>query len=185
MRTVRIVERGLVFLASATLLAACGKMSFGQTSGAMNSPPRLLISSSRPATNRAIALDKVVREIDDPNTGGHWVLARDLEHPQGPGRLFLLANLGDRAESSHLGGLSGVIPEFNPALLRPVIRTGDRVVVEENTPVAEARLEAVALGPAAKGSAFNVRLRIGGKVERAVALSPGRAAFYVDVKVSP
>lgn len=59
----------------------------------------------------------------------------------------------------------------------PVIRAGDLLVIEESTTVADARLEAVALGPATAGSPLNVRLKIGGKVVRAIALSPGRAAF--------
>jgi flagella basal body P-ring formation protein FlgA len=68
-------------------------------------------------------------------------------------------------------------------LTRPVIRAGDRLVVEENTAVIEARLEAVALGPAALGSSFDVRLKLGGKVARAVALAPGRAAFQAHAEV--
>ena len=51
------------------------------------------------------------------------------------------------------------------------------MVVEEHTAVVDARLEAVALGPAAIGSPFEVRLKIGGKVVRVVALAPGRAAL--------
>ena len=51
------------------------------------------------------------------------------------------------------------------------------VIVEEHTAVVEARLEAMALGPAAVGGAFRARLRMGGKVVRAVALGPGRAVL--------
>jgi flagella basal body P-ring formation protein FlgA len=70
-----------------------------------------------------------------------------------------------------------VVSSRNGAALVAVIRAGDRLIVEENTAVVEARLEAVALGAAAPGSTFNVRLRIGGRVLRAVALGPGRAAL--------
>ena len=72
-----------------------------------------------------------------------------------------------------------------PEPLLPVIRAGDRLIVEEHTAVVEARLEAVALGPAASGSPFQVRLTIGGKVVRAVALGPGRAAFAAETEARP
>jgi predicted secreted protein len=64
-----------------------------------------------------------------------------------------------------------------------VIHTGDLLVVEENTAVVEARLEAVALGPAWAGSSFDVRLKIGGKVVRAIALASGRAVFSPETEV--
>jgi flagella basal body P-ring formation protein FlgA len=69
--------------------------------------------------------------------------------------------------------------------LQPVIHAGDRVIVEENSPVVEARLEAVALGPAALGSALEVRLKIGGLVVRAIARGPGRAALQPEIGVRP
>jgi hypothetical protein len=62
---------------------------------------------------------------------------------------------------------------------------GDRLIVEEDTPVASARLEALALGPASPGVEFMVRLRIGGKVMRVVALGPGRAAFATESEARP
>jgi hypothetical protein len=49
------------------------------------------------------------------------------------------------------------------------------VVVEEHGAVVEAYLEATALEPALKGLPLNLRLTIGGKVIRAVAIAPGRA----------
>jgi len=119
----------------------------------------------------APAITQVVREIDDPHSGARWLLLRDPEHPAGPGRLVLL------------GGAADLAAEAAP--LRPVIRSGDRLIVEENTAVVEARLEAVALGPAAPGSAFRVRLTIGGRVARAVALGPGRAAFLPELEARP
>jgi predicted secreted protein len=66
-----------------------------------------------------------------------------------------------------------------------VIHTGDALILEENTALVEARLEAVALGPAVSGLAFNVRLKIGGNVVRAVALGPGRAAFAPESEARP
>jgi hypothetical protein len=115
---------------------------------------------------------EVVREIDDPHTGDRWLLEPNLTHPEGPGRLVRLVGTGPGA-----GDRAGVVSSRNGAALVAVIRAGDRLIVEENTAVVEARLEAVALGAAAPGSTFNVRLRIGGRVLRAVALGPGRAAL--------
>ena len=56
-----------------------------------------------------------------------------------------------------------------------MIRAGERLVVEENSAVAVARLEAVALASAVIGSNFEARLTIGGMVVRAQAIAPGRA----------
>jgi flagella basal body P-ring formation protein FlgA len=67
----------------------------------------------------------------------------------------------------------------------PVIRTGDSVVLEESSPLIEARLEARALGPAACGAEFKARLAIGGKIVRAVALGKGRAAFVTEAGSRP
>jgi hypothetical protein len=67
----------------------------------------------------------------------------------------------------------------------PVIHTGERVILEEHTPVVDGRLEAVALGPAVIGGEFNVRLKMGGKVLRAVALGPGRAEVKGEREARP
>jgi hypothetical protein len=114
-----------------------------------------------------------VRVIDDPYSGDRWLLVRDPSHPGGPGRLLLVSAVRrGPLNPGHAG------PEIEaPA---PLIRPGDRVVVEENTPVVEARLEAVALGPAQPGSTFNVRLAVGGRVVRVVAVGPGRAVFQEE-----
>jgi flagella basal body P-ring formation protein FlgA len=66
-----------------------------------------------------------------------------------------------------------------------VIRSGDRLIVEEHTDVVDARLVGRALNSVALGSVFNVRLAIGGKVVRAVALGPGRAALKQETGVRP
>ena len=59
----------------------------------------------------------------------------------------------------------------------PAIRPGDMVVVEEHIAAVEAYLEAVALEPAQLGTRLNVRLKIGNRVVRAVAIAPGRVAM--------
>ena len=58
-----------------------------------------------------------------------------------------------------------------------VIHSSDKLILEEHTAVADARLKAVALGSAASGGEFRARLEIGGKIVAAVAVGPGRAVF--------
>ena len=125
---------------------------------------------------------EVVREIDDPQTGDRWLLTRDPSCPSGPGRLVLAAVGLDTAHAQGPEG-SNVLPKT--AKLIPVIHTGDHLVVEENTRVAEVILEATALGPALLESPLQVRLSIGGNVVRAIALGPGRAVFVRKTGARP
>jgi hypothetical protein len=69
--------------------------------------------------------------------------------------------------------------------LIPVIRVGDRLIVEEHTAVVDAVLEARALNPAAVGAPLDVRLTIGGNVVRVVALGSGRAALVAEAGMRP
>ncbi len=125
--------------------------------------------ASRPQAGVAIArnaaTDSIPRgEIDDPNSGARWILYGSANG--GPGRWVLIAPSGIHADER------GAIA---PAMPRPVIHGGDRIVLEEHTAVVDARLEAIALGPAAAGGELRVRIVIGGRIEPAVALAPGRA----------
>lgn len=115
----------------------------------------------------------VLREIRDPHTGARWVIVSDKDNPGGPGRMVLAAD--------GMAGRSTAEKEMKTA----IIRLGDRVVVEEHTSGADARLEAVALSAAAEGSRFDVRLKIGRKVVRVVALAPGRAALLQPGEAMP
>jgi hypothetical protein len=130
------------------------------------------MSSSAPVSASTVAGDEILREIDDPRNGDRWLLVRDDSHPGGPGLLMLVS--GVRPQTRQSG------PE--PIPQPPIIRTGDHVIVEENTAVAEARLEAVAMGPAATGSPLNLRLVIGGSVVRAIAVGPGRATLEQEAR---
>jgi hypothetical protein len=99
-----------------------------------------------------------------------------MEHPGGPGRLVPLG-AGRHADLPlHTAKL---------AMAVPVIRAGDRIVVEEHTDVVDAVLEAVALGPAVEQGPLDVRLRIGGRVVRVVALAPGRARLFSKGEARP
>lgn len=122
----------------------------------------------------------LIREIYDRPTGHLWLLERDGSRPEGPGRLVLAGGRHDPsgAAGSAFGRNAAAgrpAQQISPTAPIPVIRAGDRVVVEENTAAVEARLEATALSPAAAGSPFKARLELGGKIVRAVALSAGRA----------
>jgi hypothetical protein len=116
------------------------------------------------------------------------LLVRDEAHPGGPGRLVLaekppIVEPGNRDAENRPG--SRQVAELTYVSPVPVIHAGDRLIVEEHTPIVEGHLEAVALGPAAAGGAFDVRLRMGGKVLRAVALGPGRAELQAEREARP
>lgn len=138
---------------------------------------------------------EVLREIDDPYNGDRWLLERDPGRP-GPGRLVRVAAGAARSTEQRAGpvleahgGIGNPAAQPGQAIASapalPVIRAGDRLIVEENTPVVEARLAAIALGPAPAGSPFNVRLEIGGKVVRARALASGRAELMPEIGGQP
>lgn len=150
---------------------------FGQGAAESGSVAHIEVSSRAPASAAARPAGEVVREIDDPSNGDRWLLLRDASHPGGPGRLVLTARResGQRRPES-----AGAQPAVVRASVVPVIHAGELLVVEENTAIASARLEAVALAPAEIGAEFAARLRMGGKVVRAVALGPGRAAFAAE-----
>lgn len=109
-------------------------------------------------------VETIRREIRDPHDGARWVIVANKKHPAGPGRMILADDASETGDCFSVD---------NP--LRAVIHVGDRVLVEEHTATAEAYLEAAALGTAGVGGRLDVRLKIGGKVVRVVALAPGRA----------
>lgn len=134
------------------------------------SPAAVMVSSG------AISLSGrgILREIVDPYSGGRWVLMRDPDHPGGPGRL-VLAEAGNGGKRAHAGETPA-----DEAL--PVIRAGDKLVIEEHSSVVDAQFEAVALGAAREGSLLKVRLKLGGKTLSAIALGPGRAVFTSEAE---
>jgi hypothetical protein len=144
-----------------------------------SSGPRVMVSSSEPAAAQ------VVREIDDPHTGNRWLLLRDGAHPGGPGRLVLVPKAETKHAETAADGQKSALAEVTPGEFHPIIRAGDKLIVEEHTAVIDTYLEAVALGPAVAGAVFGVRLKLGGKMMQAVALGPGRAAMQVGTEVQP
>lgn len=156
------------------LLTLTALAAHGQAAPVSASAPRVTLSSGavRPSAElaRAEIAGEVLREIDDPRNGDRWLLIEDARHPGGPGVLVLAHH-----DSARLEVLSR--NQSGAEAAAPVIRAGDRVIVEERTAVVEARLEAVAMGPALAGAAFNARLSVGGMMVRAVAVAPGRAVL--------
>jgi hypothetical protein len=126
----------------------------------------------------------VLRQIDDPGAHGIWLLTRDPVHPAGPGRMVWVPDRV-RLEEGAGSAAAAVLREPAQTAIKPVILAGDRVVVEEETPVVDARLAATALNPAPAGMGFNARLEIGGQVVRAIAVGPGLAQLAPETGAQP
>jgi hypothetical protein len=121
----------------------------------------------------------IVRQFDDPSSGARWLLVRKGDRPGGPGRMVLVPPKDGSARSPDLHKFPA------PDSFVLVIRAGDSIVVEEHTGVADTRLQAVALGPARSGATLRVRLKLGGRILRAVASGPGRATLAPDTEAWP
>ena len=146
--------------------AACAASSDG-TAGAPTVPARAL------------------REIVDPAAGIRWRLVRDPIHPAGPGRLASVAAWDGEATNSTGARRPAAEGEIPLLPLARVILGGDRILVEESTPVASVRLAGVALGPACTGDLFLARLEAVGKTVRVVALGRGHARLAAVGEVRP
>ena len=152
---------GLVMAVSAFTLA-------GLISAAQTAPVPSVVPFAVPS-------GEILREIDDPHNGDRWLLMRDDRHPGGPGLLLLVAATRSIPSTASVSVPASAPSQSQQESSTPIIRTGDRVIVEEDTPVASSRLEAVALNPARPGAMFNARLVLGGRVVRVSALAAGRA----------
>jgi len=120
---------------------------------------------------------EMVRALFDPGTGNCWVLKREEGLPGGPGRWVRTGSMGDACRAADRGADAAGARQARGSTSKgpPLIRAGERMVVEEKTAVLEVRLEAVALEPGWPGAEIGVRLAIGGKRVRAMVLGPGRA----------
>jgi len=140
---------------------------------------------------------QVIREIHDPHSEECWLLVRDWSRPGGPGRLVLQPGPAHSRTAANASGRMGgrndgldaparTAPDRpEGGLAPPEIHPGDRLIVEEHTPVVEARLSAIAFAPAAAGAKLQARLDIGGKVVLVVALGPGRARLAEESEGKP
>lgn len=164
------------------------KTKLGIGMGTMAACTALLVASATaqsaaPAPLAPAPAMEVVRVIDDHATGVRWLLLRDPSHPGGPGRMVRSTEFQGNAPGNSIaaaaaqGGTS-----LAPAAVHPLIRMGDRLIVEEHSAVADANLEGVALTAANLGSPLEVRLRIGGRTLRALATGPGRATLEPEVR---
>lgn len=130
-----------------------------------------------PAAVREIReIPAAVREIVDPANGDRWLLVRDSATPGGPGRLVRVP------KTTETGSVTGARQSDSEAfgavsIYRPVIHSGDSLVIEQSSPVLEARFTAVALETAPTGARFRARLKATGAVVHAIAIASGRAAL--------
>ena len=98
------------------------------------------------------------------------------------------ANAGSKAAAQSEPARRSTYRAANAArgpAVHPMIRAGDRLIVEEHSAVADARLEATSMGSAAVGAEFEARLKIGGKVVKVTALAPGKAELAPETKAQP
>jgi len=181
--TGRRMRLGAALLAVVTAACAHSQGAGTQSAEEAGSGRQILVVSPMPDSPGKGTGEQIVREIVDPHTGKQWLLMRETGNPGGPGRMVLAADASGSDSASSTGAWSAT--EFGVSALHPVIHAGDRLIVEERTRLVEAHLEGVAMGPAAAGSALNVRLKIGGKVVRVVAIGPARAAMETATGVQP
>jgi hypothetical protein len=182
--TMRLKSKArLAVLVAAAWLRASGQSAPGDA--AASAPNVIRIAATKPPAAPGSS-GGVVREIDDPHTGDRWMLMRDPAHPEGPGRLVLAAGPGFEPVSASTSDRRQPDPlATERAPFHPVIHAGDALIVQEHTAVVDARLEAVALSPAAEWAIFRARLKIGGKVVRAVAVSAGNAVLVPEEAAQP
>jgi len=173
------------------LALVAGTAALAQTRGLLPVGEAASLISSTALSNQ-IPAESIIREIDDSRNGVRWLLLRDESHPGGPGRLVPVAGSAPAASlksagkaNSPAGSAHATTAVPGAAVSSPVVRAGDRLIVEEHTRVADVRLEAVALGAATAGSALNVRLKVGGKVLRAIATESGRATLQAETEARP
>jgi hypothetical protein len=116
---------------------------------------------------------RAVRVIDDRGTGRRWLLAQQFDRPEGPALLLQMP----LSHSCSQFPVADSAWQFTPAHQKPapIIRSGDSVIVREESAISDARLEAIALQPAATGEVLIVRLKLGGHLLRAIAAAPGNA----------
>jgi hypothetical protein len=172
-----ITNRNAVYVLAGVMSAAsCAAAQIAPPSGSSAHAVEVLGATS-PA--EPASASSIVREIDDLHLGARWLLLHEFGNA-GPGRLVLAAK--SRSESRLIANQTSVGPMGSIPV--PVIHAGDPLVIEEHTAIADARLEAVAMGPAAIGGLFKARLKIGYKIVSVVCLGSGRGLLSKEQEVS-
>src|ERR1035438_9960896 len=98
-----------------------------QVAGGAQAPPRTLLSSPVSAQSGHPVAGRVVREIDDPHSGNHWLLIDDPNSPGGPGRMILSSTVpADGVQSMPDGATAAGQPQAIRTQPMPVIHSGDR-----------------------------------------------------------
>jgi hypothetical protein len=171
------MRRDIVNAGFMALALAGSVLAFGQDGheSRQDLPPGPRLAMNRQPDSQFAG--PILRQIDDPSTGRRWILFGNAAHPEGPGRLLLAGAPGMVRDVPMAGPYqqgNWKVPASSP---RPVIHAGDAVIVEEHTAIVDAHLEAVALSSAASGVEFRARLKIGGKVVRALAVDSARATL--------
>ena len=120
---------------------------------------------------------RVIRSFEDVGTHQSWTVVQDKKRPAAPARLVGPTILhGGRASAEESG----------EALLqmasRLIIHAGDSLIVDEHTAIVDARLEATALGAAARGERLKVRLKTGDRIVPAIAMEPGQAEILSPIR---
>jgi hypothetical protein len=188
------MRKGLEWAICLAVLAISATLS-AQSHVAVRSRAQSILSSGSLALNSESVLGtqapgvapgelvpgEIVREIDDPHTGDRWLLLRNAEAPGGPGRLVRIAV----RRESFSGTTRPSAHSSEETTLLPAIHSGDRLTVVEHTARVDTTLEAYALAPAAVGGTLDVRLAIGGRVVRVVALGTGRAVIQPETGEQP
>ena len=152
---------------------------------------RIAVNARVCSRNAELHAGTVIHEIDDPWSGARWLLSWDKDYPAGPGWLVLSGSNPDDSKLSASRTERGAVKNQalestsksvceDRAQLSPIIRAGDRLVVEEHTVRVDALLDGVALAPAAAGSSLPVRLKFGAQIVRAIAKAPGLATLVAE-----
>jgi len=160
-------------------LAIAGLSLWPWTAGAQSERGHGTVPVARALEAASPEGGEAIREIADPGTGACWLLVRNRTHPGGPGRLVRVECARAAPAVAAQGGAAA------SDLRAPVIRGGDRVILEAHTAVMDAELEAVALAAAPAGARLALRLKIGGRVVTGVAEGPGRAEWAGESGVRP
>ncbi len=121
---------------------------------------------------------RILRVIQDPGAHSVWLLRADPLHPAGPGTLVEVKATAANAQTAEQLSISETTSQM--PLATPLIRSGDRVCIEQHSPHLDSWLSAVALEPAYANAGFRLRLA-GGQILRAIAIDAHKARLIAQL----